>query len=80
MLVLGPVSFALADRTFTPRFSANASGDIAIVGNTLETCQTPVADCAKARAGKGSLLNNNNFVMERVDVDRTRARFLVGRG
>ena len=68
---LWPVSSALADRAFTPRFSTNASGDIAVVGNTLETCQSSVADCANARAGKGSVLNNNNFVMERVDVDRT---------
>jgi uncharacterized repeat protein (TIGR01451 family) len=62
---------ALADRAFTPRFSANASGDITIVGNTLETCQAATASCLSARAGTGSLLNNNNFVMERVDVDRT---------
>jgi hypothetical protein len=29
------------------------------------------ASCLSARAGTGSALNNNNFVMERVDVDRT---------
>lgn len=40
VLVLGVASPALADRAFTPRFSTNANGDIAIVGNTLETCQT----------------------------------------
>lgn len=70
-LVLLLVSPALADRGFTPRFSTNASGDIAIVGNTLETCQSSVADCANARKGEGSVLNNNSFVMERVDVDHT---------
>ena len=70
-LLLGVVSPALADRAFTPRFSTNANGDVAIVGNTLETCQSSAADCANARAGKGSTLNNNDFVMERVDVDRT---------
>ena len=59
---------ARADRAFTPRFSANASGDIAVVGNTLETCGSSAADCLNARAGKGGVLNNNNFVMERVDV------------
>lgn len=45
------------------------NGDIAVVGNTLETCQSSVADCANARAGTGSALNNNNFSMMRVNVD-----------
>ena len=49
--MLGLASPALADRAFTARFSTNANGDIAVVGNTLETCQTPVADCTNARAG-----------------------------
>ena len=77
-IVVVAVAFALvfcasarADRAFTPRFSTNASGDITIVGNTLETCQGSVAGCVNARAGTGSALNNNNFVMERVNVDRT---------
>jgi uncharacterized repeat protein (TIGR01451 family) len=64
-------SAARADRAFAPRFATNASGDIAIIGNTLETCQSSAANCLNARAGAGSALNNNNFVMERVDVDRT---------
>ncbi len=70
-LVLGLASPALADRAFTARFSTNANGDIAIVGNTLETCQTSVADCANARAGLGTVLNNNNFSMVRVNTDST---------
>ena len=69
VLAIGLASPALADRAFTPRFSTNANGDIAIVGNTLETCQNSVADCANARAGLGSLLNNNNFSMMRVNTD-----------
>ena len=69
VLVLGLAAPALADRAFTPRFSTNANGDIAIVGNTLETCQTSVADCANARAGLGSVLNNNSFSMMRVNTD-----------
>ncbi len=69
--LLGLASPAIADREFTPRFSTNAGGDIAIVGNTLETCQAAAADCANARKGDGSSLNNNGFVMERVDVDHT---------
>jgi large repetitive protein len=71
MLLLGLASPALADRAFTARFSTNANGDIAIVGNTLETCQTSVADCANARAGLGTVLNNNNFSMVRVNTDST---------
>jgi hypothetical protein len=70
-LVLSVVSPALADRAFHPRFSTNANGDIAIVGNTLETCPSAAADCANARAGRGGALNNNGFAMERVDVDNT---------
>ena len=71
LLVLGLASPALADRAFTPRFSTNANGDIAIIGNTLESCQTSVADCANARAGAGSALNNNNFTMARVNAAST---------
>ena len=71
LIVLGMVSPALADRGFAARFSTNASGDIALIGNTLESCQSSAADCPSARAAKGAALNNNNFVMERVDVDHT---------
>jgi hypothetical protein len=48
-LVLAMCSPALADRAFTARFSANANGDIKIVGNTLETCQSAAANCLRAR-------------------------------
>ena len=71
VIVLGMVSPALADRGFAARFSTNASGDVALIGNTLESCQSAAGDCAGARAAKGAALNNNNFVMERVDVDHT---------
>jgi uncharacterized repeat protein (TIGR01451 family) len=71
LAMLGLASSAIADRDFRPRFSTNASGDIAIVGNTLETCQAAVADCVNARKGEGSALNNNGFVMERVDTSST---------
>ena len=71
LLLIGLASPALADRAFTARFSANANGDVAVVGNTLESCQSTVTDCANARAGLGTLLNNNNFVMARVNVDAT---------
>ena len=70
---LAVCSSAWADRAFTPRFSTNASGDITVIGNTLETCQSTAANCLNARAGigTGGVLDNNNYVMERVDVDRT---------
>jgi large repetitive protein len=70
-LAFATCSPALADRAFTPRFSTNTSGDVAIVGNTLETCPSAAANCLNARAGRGSALDNNNFVMERVDIDPT---------
>ncbi len=71
LLVIGLASPALADRAFKARFSTNANGDIAIIGNTLESCQSTVTDCANARAGLGTLLNNNNFAMARVNADST---------
>jgi hypothetical protein len=66
---------AWADRAFKPRFTANASGDIAVIGNTLETCQSAAAGCDHARDATGSTLNNNGFTMERVDVDSDATTF-----
>ena len=77
VLLLAFASPALADRAFTPRFSTNANGDIAIVANTLETCQTSVTDCPNARAGLGTVLNNNNFSMVAREHRLGGARFLV---
>ncbi|MFL5328736.1 MAG: SdrD B-like domain-containing protein [Gemmataceae bacterium] len=53
---------------FTPRFSRNDTGDIAIIGNTLLTAPAGAAGDA-ARNGTGALLNNNDFSMVNVDVD-----------
>lgn len=72
---LALASPASADRAFTARFTANASGDIAVVGNTLETCQSGAVGCVLARGGAGAALNNNGFVMERVDIDSDSATF-----
>jgi large repetitive protein len=72
---LACTSPAAADTPFKARFSANANGDVAVVGNTLETCQSSVGGCDAARAGSGSTLNNNGFTMERVDVDSDAATF-----
>ena len=73
--LLALASPARADRGFAPRFSANAGGDIAVLGNTLETCPSPAPGCDAARAGQGPVLNNNGFAMERVDIDSDRATF-----
>lgn len=56
----------------TARFSVTGKGNIAIIGNTLLTCQTPLnTNCAAARDGTatGTLLDNNNYNMGRIDVD-----------
>src|SRR5215471_2981271 len=66
-----PVS---ADRSFTPsRFSTNDTGNITMIANTLETCPVDAAGqmaCSNAQAGAaGATLNNNDWVMRRVDQD-----------
>lgn len=72
------VSPAHADRTFTPRFTADAAGDITLVANTLMTCPDASAECATARAGTNPTLGNNNdnaFAMGYVDADSDPATF-----
>src|SRR4051812_43209867 len=44
---------------FAPRFSANASGDILFVGNTLVTAPASDSGAANAQAGTGTRLNDN---------------------
>jgi uncharacterized repeat protein (TIGR01451 family) len=63
-------------RAFSSRFSVNQSGDIRIVGNTLETCSpsgTNGGSCLGARAGGN--FNNNDFTMIMVDVDGVATTF-----
>src|SRR5262245_32852389 len=66
---------------FTPRFSANAPGDIAIIGNTLETASTvgnpgrTQQDVIDAQNGVGANVNNNNWNMAYVDVDTNPTTF-----
>jgi uncharacterized repeat protein (TIGR01451 family) len=64
---------SFADRGFTPRFSTNDSGDIAIAANTLMTCPTAAAKCVSGRAGEAQ--NNNNFTMGYVDIDSDATTF-----
>ena len=54
---------------FAPRFTANATGDIAIVGNTAMTAPASDPAAVNAQNGVGSKLNNNDFNMAFVDVD-----------
>ena len=68
-LVLSIAGTASADRPFAPRFSQNVQGAITFAANTILTCPNSNADCAAARAGTGSKLNNNQFNMTYVDVD-----------
>jgi uncharacterized repeat protein (TIGR01451 family) len=60
-------AIASADRSFTPRFSTNDTGDITFAANTLMTCPTAAANCTSGRAGAAQ--NNNSFNMGYVDVD-----------
>src|SRR5262245_46183328 len=65
---------------FAPRFTANTNGDIAILGNTLETAGTLVSGTttplAVANAQNGvSNVNNNSWNMAFVDVDNNPATF-----
>jgi hypothetical protein len=70
---------------FTPRFSANATGNIAIIGNTLETASTvnnsgrTAADVTAAQNGvagpNGNHIDNNDWNMAYVDVDNNPGTF-----
>jgi large repetitive protein len=69
-----------APRTFAQRFTANAAGDITIIGNTLLTCSTTGtngAQCVAARTGGATTAapTNNSFTMINVDVDADAATF-----
>ena len=56
-------------RTFVPRFNAQTTGDITLIGNTLMTCAAG-GQCASAQAGgSGGNISNQNFTMQYVDVD-----------
>jgi uncharacterized repeat protein (TIGR01451 family) len=60
---------------FTPRFTTNATGDIAIVGNTLMTAPASDPAAVNAQNGVGSKVNNNDFNMAFVDVDQDSTTF-----
>jgi uncharacterized repeat protein (TIGR01451 family) len=59
--LVSAVPASAASRAFTVRYTQNIKGNIALVGNTLETCpSTGDSTCAAARAGTASNVNDNN--------------------
>lgn len=62
-------------RPFATRFTANDTGDVVMVGNTLISCQSNDNQCPGARAATGTTLNNNDFRMRFVDVDADATTF-----
>ncbi len=60
---------------FTPRFTTNATGDIAIVANTSMTAPASDPAAGNAQNGVGSKINNNDFNMAFVDVDNDPTTF-----
>jgi uncharacterized repeat protein (TIGR01451 family) len=73
LLVLPAIARAQVVRAFTPRFTANQSGDILMIGNTLMTCSGG-APCTNARNGVGGS-DNDDFAMQYVDVDADASTF-----
>ena len=79
-LLLAVTLFAVAAPTalgapapFALRYTANAPGDVAIVGNTVLTCPATAGACAGVQAG--GIGQNNSFGMRFVDVDADPATF-----
>lgn len=68
---------ALVEQPFGARFSTNDQGAVWVTGNTLMTCGPAAPNCAASQGGtaSGAALNNNGFVMQRVDVDADATTF-----
>ena len=76
MAVLLWAPAAHADRSFSPRFSVNTTGDLAMAANALLSCDVTLAGCPEALAGaRGAKLGNNAWAMRHVDVDADPATF-----
>jgi uncharacterized repeat protein (TIGR01451 family) len=85
-LVLGVVAVvvgllpaaAMADRAFSPRFTVNTQGDIAIAANSIESCLDALPVCANVRNAVGGAIagnNNNQRTMTWLDADTDPATF-----
>ncbi|MBB3328538.1 DUF11 domain-containing protein [Microlunatus antarcticus] len=68
LVVPTPAADAAVVRAFTPYFSTQTNGEIAITGNALLTCDKVSRDCPGALAGTVDS-GNNNFTMRLVDTD-----------
>src|SRR5262245_20670530 len=60
---------------FTVRFRTNDNAIILPVANTLLTCPDSDSNCAAARAGSGSVVDDNDFIMRYVDIDADATTF-----
>ncbi|MEM1093845.1 MAG: T9SS type A sorting domain-containing protein [Bacteroidota bacterium] len=71
MLVTLP-AYAQVSRTFTPRFSTNANGNITFVANALTTCSGG-GSCTAAQ--NGAVRQNNSFNGINIDIDGVGSTF-----
>ncbi|MFN8108718.1 MAG: DUF11 domain-containing protein [Thermoleophilia bacterium] len=72
-MLLGLVATASAVTPFAPRYTTNAAGDIAIIGNTALQCPVSVASCPGVLAGANGI--NNSYDMAYVDTDSNAGTF-----
>ncbi|WP_345258883.1 hypothetical protein, partial [Marinicella pacifica] len=68
LLLVNVNAFAQIDRAYTPRFSTNDFGNIALVGNGLLTCDAGNANCGDIQSGTVSGGNNQQMAYVNVDV------------
>ena len=61
-------------RPFTTLYTNNVNGNLALIGNTLQTCPASAAGCTAARAGTAND-GNDDFAMEYVDIDSNGSTF-----
>jgi uncharacterized repeat protein (TIGR01451 family) len=77
LLAAAPAEAQIA-RAFTARTSANITGDITLIGNTLMTCPGN-GTCANGQNGTGANIDNNDFAMGYVDIDSDATTFCSSR-
>lgn len=56
-------------RSYTPRYSVTARGELLLIGNANMSCPDANANCSAARAGTAAANNNNEFAMAYQNVD-----------
>src|SRR4030095_6882063 len=65
-------------RGFTPRFTTNVPGDVALIGNTIMSCSGG-GGCTNARNAQGGNVDDNDFDMQYVDIDADGTTFSSSR-